>query len=227
MGLRCQHDEDLVVIELVGQEPTHVADQIGLVVVEVDDVTAAFSKGLRSGHDDQFTHRGSFQAKARQEPGRVALPGGLSSGDLGTDVMPAMSLERSLAVRACFPPTAASVRAARSFVGSAVDGPAEVRDTAVLLTSELATNVVRHAATDFEVALRPLNATTVRVCVIDQSVGVPVIREKPDDAEAGRGMTLVATLAAAWGVDRQPHGKAVWFDLAPVSLRAGSGATGP
>ena len=132
-----------------------------------------------------------------------------------------------MAVRACFPPTAASVRAARSFVGSAVDGPAEVRDTAVLLTSELATNVVRHAATDFEVALRPLNATTVRVCVIDQSVGVPVIREKPDDAEAGRGMTLVATLAAAWGVDRQPHGKAVWFDLAPVSLRAGSGATGP
>src|SRR5204863_9707660 len=127
-----------------------------------------------------------------RRPVAAPRPEGLSSGDLGTDGMPAMSLERSLAVRASFPPTAASVRAARSFVGRAVDGPAEVRDTAVLLTSELATNAVRHAATDFEVALRPLNATTVRVCVIDQSVSVPVIRSKPLDEETGRGMTLVA-----------------------------------
>ena len=157
---------------------------------------------------------------------RFASHAGLSCGDLGTDVVPARSPERSLAVRASFPPTASSVRAARSFVGSVVNGPDEVLDTALLLTSELATNVIRHAATDFEVTLCPLNATTVRVCVRDQSVNAPVVREEPLDAENGRGLTLVAALAAAWGVDRRRHGKAVWFDLAPVSLRAGSGVTG-
>ena len=129
--------------------------------------------------------------------------------------------ERPLAFRASFPPTAASVRAARSFVGSVVNGPEEVRDRALLLTSELATNVVRHAATDFEVILRPLSDTTARVWVKDHSTNAPVICERPVDGEDGRGMTLVAALASAWGVDRRPDGKAVWFDL-PISLRSGS-----
>jgi serine/threonine-protein kinase RsbW len=105
-----------------------------------------------------------------------------------------------------------------------VDGPAEVRDRALLLTSELATNVVRHAATDFEVILRPIDDTTVRVWVSDRSTNTPVIGERPLDAEEGRGLTLVAALASAWGIDQRPDGKAVWFDL-PISLRAGSDRT--
>lgn len=131
-----------------------------------------------------------------------------------------------MAFRASFPPTAASVRAARSFVGRVVNGPAEVHETALLLTSELATNVVRHAATDFEVILRPVSDTTVRVWVTDHSTDAPVTCEMPLDLESGRGMTLVAALASAWGVERRPDGKAVWFDL-PISLRSGSDPTAP
>ena len=130
-----------------------------------------------------------------------------------------------MAFRETFPPTAASVRAARSFVGSVVSGPEEVRDRAVLLTSELATNVVRHAATDFEVILHPLTDTTARVWVTDHNTDAPTICESPVDAESGRGMMLIAALASAWGVDRRPDGKAVWFDL-PISLRSGSDPTG-
>ena len=152
------------------------------------------------------------------------MPRGLAARGFGNRRHARKVLERPLAFRASFPPNAASVRAARSFVGSVVNGPAEVHDRALLLTSELATNVVRHAATDFEVILRPIDDATVRVWVSDRSTHAPVISERPLDAEEGRGMTLVAALASAWGVDQRPDGKAVWFDL-PISLRAGSEGT--
>jgi hypothetical protein len=35
----------------------------------------------------------------------------------------------------------------------------------------------------------------------------------PGDAETGRGLMLVATLAAEWGFYRTPAGKAVYFTL--------------
>jgi hypothetical protein len=34
------------------------------------------------------------------------------------------------------------------------------------------------------------------------------------DAEAGRGLMLVATFSATWGIYRTPAGKAVYFTLA-------------
>jgi hypothetical protein len=42
-----------------------------------------------------------------------------------------------------------------------------------------------------------------------------VLVDAPADAEAGRGLMLVATLSATWGVYRTPAaGKAVYFTLA-------------
>src|SRR5256886_6557662 len=43
---------------------------------------------------------------------------------------------------------------------------------------------------------------------------LPVLVAAPADAEAGRGLMLVATLSATWGVYRTPAGKAVYFTLA-------------
>jgi hypothetical protein len=41
-----------------------------------------------------------------------------------------------------------------------------------------------------------------------------VLVDAPADAEAGRGLMLVATLSATWGIYRTPAGKAVYFTLA-------------
>ena len=42
-----------------------------------------------------------------------------------------------------------------------------------------------------------------------------VVRERSygTDSTTGRGLRLVATLAAAWGVDRTLAGKTVWFEV--------------
>ena len=54
----------------------------------------------------------------------------------------------------------------------------------------------------------------LRVDVHDTSRTLPVLVDAPADAEAGRGLMLVATLSATWGIYRTPAGKAVYFTLA-------------
>ena len=57
-----------------------------------------------------------------------------------------------------FSPTPEGVRAARHFVQAALDDiDPDVCDTAVLLTSELATNAILHARTEFDVAVARLD----------------------------------------------------------------------
>ena len=109
-----------------------------------------------------------------------------------------------------FPPAPAAVRAAREFVVDLLVG-GEVADTAALLVSELATNAVEHARTDFtvRVALGP----TVRVEVADRSPALPVQRHVPVQAERGRGLAIVDSLAIRWGTSSTPEGKVVWFEL--------------
>ena len=82
---------------------------------------------------------------------------------------------------------------------------------AELLTSELVTNAVRHAAT--KIVLRvALEANTVRVEVSDLDTAMPALREAPDIG--GYGLRIVDRLAARWGVVVIPDGgKTVWFEL--------------
>jgi hypothetical protein len=42
---------------------------------------------------------------------------------------------------------------------------------------------------------------------------VPAPRSAGRDDEHGRGLLLVDRLANRWGVDSQPPGKRVWFEL--------------
>ena len=86
-------------------------------------------------------------------------------------------------------------------------------DTAVLLTSELVTNAITHEAGEsITLGIRCLSGR-LRVDVYDTSRSFPVVSVAPGDAEAGRGLMLVATLAAEWGFYRTPAGKAVYFTL--------------
>ena len=91
------------------------------------------------------------------------------------------------------------------------------QDTALLLTSELVTNAVRHESGQGAQAVMLVISCSrgrLRVDVHDTSRSVPAVAEVPADAETGRGLLLVETLSDEWGFYRTPAGKAVYFTLA-------------
>lgn len=106
---------------------------------------------------------------------------------------------------------------ARRLVRTAIeswDVPADPY-VAALLTSELVTNAIMHTAG----TVRLFVACTrdhLRVYVHDTSRARPVALDPPAEAEFGRGLALVDTLATDWGSYRTPDGKAVYFTIALV-----------
>ena len=107
----------------------------------------------------------------------------------------------------------ASIRKARLFVDvtlSAWDLHA-VREQAVLLTSELATNAVVHARTPFRVTVMLDGDLTVEVS--DGSGVLPQVEPVAVDGESGRGLLLVSRLADRWGSRLEERGKTVWFSF--------------
>jgi anti-sigma regulatory factor (Ser/Thr protein kinase) len=87
-------------------------------------------------------------------------------------------------------------------------------DTAILLTSELVTNAVRHEAGQAVMLVVTCARGQLRVDVHDTSPSWPAVADVPADAETGRGLLLVETLSDEWGFYRTPAGKAVYFTLA-------------
>ena len=87
-------------------------------------------------------------------------------------------------------------------------------DVAVLLTSELVTNAIRHEVTGIVMLAITCSCGQLRVDVHDTSRALPMLLDAPVDAETGRGLMLVTTLSAEWGFYRTPTGKAVYFTLA-------------
>ncbi|MFF4273111.1 ATP-binding protein [Streptomyces sp. NPDC001536] len=96
--------------------------------------------------------------------------------------------------------------------GHGTDDPALA--DAVLLVSELATNVVRHGPLlerEFEVAVTALADGSCLIEVSDEGQLEPRLRVVGEWEETGRGLHLVENVAAAWGVwSRGRHGKTVW-----------------
>ncbi|UXY29471.1 ATP-binding protein [Streptomyces sp. HUAS TT20] len=87
-------------------------------------------------------------------------------------------------------------------------------EDAVLLVSELTTNVVRHGPfleREFEVAVTALADGSCLIEVSDEGCLEPRPRTVGDRAETGRGLHLVENIATAWGVwSRGRHGRTVW-----------------
>ncbi|MGW4640230.1 ATP-binding protein [Sphaerisporangium sp. NPDC004334] len=117
-----------------------------------------------------------------------------------------------------FAPSASQVRPARAFVAGLLGEEHPCRDDAILLTSELAANVVRHAIErDFLVSVA-FPATGVLVAVEDGgSSKIPHVRTPADDETDGRGLAIVYDLSSRWGFERRPSGTLVWFELAQSS----------
>ena len=88
-------------------------------------------------------------------------------------------------------------------------------DIAILLTSELVTNAIRHG--DSPILLRAgLVRDRLRVEVVDHAVDGVAVRKAHEDDEDGRGLHLVDALADSWGWSPIMNGKHVWFELGRV-----------
>lgn len=116
------------------------------------------------------------------------------------------------AVSRTFAPEAASVPAARRFVREAVatGGHDAWVDDAQLAVSEIATNAVLHAHTPFEVTVQ-VEPDGVYVQVWDDDATPPAQRASDPTSTTGRGMAVVAAVAAAHGVQSVGPTKVVWF----------------
>jgi anti-sigma regulatory factor (Ser/Thr protein kinase) len=114
------------------------------------------------------------------------------------------------------PPSAGSVPAARRIVRELLavwEVPHDLED-AVLLVTELVTNVVDHVRGEADLTLElSLSATWLRIAVVDGSSIRPIVQELSHERPRGRGMRMVEAIADRWGADDHNGGKRVWFDL--------------
>lgn len=83
---------------------------------------------------------------------------------------------------------------------------------AELVVSELVANAVLHGGSGVEIRISRLH-DRVRLEVLDTGPGLPVPRDAHPSDTGGRGLSLVAAVAAHWGVLRDATGKTVWCEL--------------
>jgi anti-sigma regulatory factor (Ser/Thr protein kinase) len=119
-----------------------------------------------------------------------------------------------------FAPNPSEVFAARHFVACVLEKWGMEVEDLPLLVSELATNAVLHARSDFEITVIRARQS-VRVEVFDQNTRLPSFAVAPTDAYSGRGLMLLRGLSTNWGVESHSDaGKTIWFELAaPRRLR--------
>jgi anti-sigma regulatory factor (Ser/Thr protein kinase) len=92
--------------------------------------------------------------------------------------------------------------------------PRDVAEAVGVMVSELATNSLRHAGSDFRVRV-DTDDRLIRVAVSDSGPGQPFLRSPHPREPTGRGLRIVQALADDWGVAplREGRGKVVWFTL--------------
>lgn len=117
-----------------------------------------------------------------------------------------------------FSTTLESVHEARRFVDATLSGsvPRETLEIVSVLVSELATNVLLHAMTSFEIRVMTDEPPgRLRVEVVDTGPGTPAIRGPRGTEPRGRGLQIVAALSDEWGVEwaSGPTMKIVWFEI--------------
>ena len=121
------------------------------------------------------------------------------------------------------PHHASGARQARQQLSAALAGvvPAALCSDVIAVAAELLGNAVKHAA--------PLPGNVIRIecrVIPDQrgpvvelrisdggSTLTPTERSASPDSVDGRGLTIVAALAGAWGVERHGQGQVVWAQL--------------
>ena len=107
-----------------------------------------------------------------------------------------------------------NIGAARCFVADTLSswGLDQLIDDGSIIVSELVTNAIIHADSDFAVSLSS-HGDAVRLSVRDNRPVVPVLRSPLPVAISGRGLRMVAALARRWGTFLEGDGKVVWAEL--------------
>lgn len=101
-------------------------------------------------------------------------------------------------------------------------------DSAVLLLSEVLTNVLVHTDNDalmFAEISGEAGHRRIRIEVTDTSDHLPHRRSPGELASSGRGLLLIEMLAHAWGVEPRGQGKSIWFELHESDSRTSGGGT--
>lgn len=113
-----------------------------------------------------------------------------------------------------FVPVPEAVPAARRFVVATLEqwGEDALASDAALVTSELATNAVRHGASPFR-AVVSRDSGVVRVAIEDVGPGWPELRAATARSCDGRGVAIVEAVAARAGCDALADGKIAWAEF--------------
>ncbi|UED84947.1 ATP-binding SpoIIE family protein phosphatase [Streptomyces profundus] len=92
--------------------------------------------------------------------------------------------------------------------------PEELREWGVLAASELVANSLKHGRAPMRLRLRRTDRRLI-VEVTDGDEHLPRHQQAEPADEAGRGIAVIASIAAEWGARRLPEGgKAVWAEFA-------------
>ena len=114
-----------------------------------------------------------------------------------------------------FSPPGTTARPAREFIVTTIARALPRADTTVaddceLVIGELVTNACNAHATTIDVSIE-LHHTRIELAVTDDAHGWPVLRVPGPAATSGRGLQIVAALAARWGVTVAEDGRTtVW-----------------
>ncbi|MFI6449994.1 ATP-binding protein [Streptosporangium amethystogenes] len=169
---------------------------------------------------------------------RTTADGAVRSPHLGRTPGWSAPLGHTPVISQRFVATPDQVRPARVFVAQLLGDDHPLRDDAVLLTSELATNAVEHSNGPLDA--RPVDTETTNtgpverprefvvtvaflphgVLITVQDPGtseIPCTRRPGPEATDGRGLLLVNDLATRWGFHRDPTGTVIWFELCSTS----------
>jgi two-component sensor histidine kinase len=124
-----------------------------------------------------------------------------------------MNAQRSASLTLQLAPGPLAPRDARTAVHRVMQGrPPRAVERAALLTSELVTNAVIHAATPLVLAVA-VDDDVLRVFVEDEDDRAPAVAVERGP-HGGFGLHIVDELADAWGTSRRPGGgKVVWFEM--------------
>ena len=212
---------DLVRATAAGGRPVHAYGEIVAVMWAEGEINAALEL------------EGLWNALGREVPLSLycAYPSDIVGEGVDVDALHHLCREHSAVVGAplLFPLRAgAPDEAARTFAATG-RGPREARrfaaeilagwnrpdlaDEAAVIVTELATNSVIHARTEFTVSMSRRPDGTIRLAVRDASPLPPRQRQAAELDGSGRGLRLVEAISAGWGAEPLADGKVIWADL--------------